>query len=325
MNQKKEFNMKNQVDSTVVPIPVLVDNLEKSQGAIVFVKGTVNQFPEIKDIKVGDLTIDPKFQRLLDKRAITKAKHLDLELFQCVVVFKRPDGTLIVVDGQHKTVMAFKGMNEDFKVPCQVITHDKNMTLKQCQVKEAKTFEKLNFNRKNVSRLAKIRAGLAYGDSEAEEFEAKFVTMGIFKEGIGDVKLGVEIFGTAKAETAFDKFKGTNTKLAVDYLRTDKDGKPLSAVNGSMVFALASIFNLLDALGEGTLKYVGLANFLNKFLKNRPISKWTKNCAGNLDYVVIARRIIEASNDRIADGDYDGSAVGDKVLESNYLGALETR
>ena len=319
MSKKEDSN------SNVVPIPILVNNIEKSQGSIVFSKGIFNAFPEIRDIRVGDLSIDPKFQRLLDKKAIVKAKHLDCELFQCVVVFERPDLSLVVVDGQHKVVMAFKGMDEDFKVPCQVITHDKNMTMKQCQVKEAKTFEKLNFNRKNVSRLAKIRAGLAYGDDEAIEFEAKFVTMGIFKEGIGDVDLGVEIFGTSKAEAAFDKFGGMNTKRAVNYLKTDKNNKPVKGVNGAMLYAMAAIFHLLSVLDNGSSKYLGLNNFLDKCLKNRAIAKWTKNCAGNLDYVVIARRIIEASNDRIANGDYDGSIVGDKVLESNYLGALETR
>mgnify|MGYP001188505152 CR=1 FL=1 len=318
--------MKNQVDSNVISIPTLIKNIEKASGIIPFVTGHVNALPDFCMIEVGKLSIDPKFQRWLSKKVIAKAKHLDLELFQCVVVFERPDGTLVVVDGQHKTVMALKGKNDEtFKVPCQVIKHDKKMTLSQCQAKEARTFAKLNIARKNVSKLEKIRAALAYEDEEAKAYEAMFNTMGIFKEDIGDVKLGVEIFGTAKAEAAFDKFRGKNTKLAVNYLRTDKDGKPLSAVNGSMVFAMSAIYNLLDALGEGTLKYVGLANFLNKFLKNRPISKWTKNCAGNLDYVIIARRIVEASNDRIADKDYDGSPVGDKVLESNYLGALETR
>lgn len=316
---------KENKNSNVLPIPVLLDNLEKSQGAITFVKGPVNDWPVIRDIRIGDLTVDPKWQRLLNKKVIQSAKHLDRELFQCIVVFERPDGSLVVVDGQHKAIMALKGMNENFKVPCQVIVHDKNMTLKQCQAKEAKTFEKLNFNRKNANKLAKIRAGLAYGDSEAKEFEAKFITMGIFKEGIGDVDLGVEIHGPSKAEQAFDKFGGMNCKRAVQYLRTDESGKSLSSIPGSMLYGMAAIFNLLSALDKSSSKHLGLSNFLQQKLKNTSYAKWTKNCSGNLDYVVIARRIVEASNRCIDSNEYDGAVIGEKVLESNYLAALETR
>ena len=322
MNMKKKENE----NSNVVPIPVLLANLEKAQGAIAFLKFQSDpDFPEVRYLKIGDLTVDPKWQRWLNKDVIQKAKHLDPELFQCIVVFERPDGDLVIVDGQHKAVMALKAAGENIEVPCQVIVHDKNMTLKQCQKKEAKTFELLNFNRKNVNKLAKIRAGLAYGDDDAKKFEAKFITMGIFKEGIGDVDLGIEIDAPSKAENAFDRFDGMNCKRAVEYLRTDKKGKPLNSIPGSMVFGMAAIFNLLSALDESSSKHLGLSNYLNRYLKNTSYKKWARNCAGNLDYVIIARRIVDASNLSLANGHYDGSVIGEKVLESNYLGAIESR
>ena len=120
-----------------------------------------------KFIRASILKVSRDYQRYICLTTLRKAKQFDYILCQTLVVALRPDGTYVIIDGQHKAIMAILS-GEELDIPCQVIVHDPNSTLQQCIEEEAKLFGKYNTSRKNTSTLDKVRAGLSYGDDWAK-------------------------------------------------------------------------------------------------------------------------------------------------------------
>jgi hypothetical protein len=311
-------------DDTLVSIKDLTLNLEQS-GKIKFNAGLTGTEGTYCKLPVGTLTSERKYQRFLSKNTIQNAKSINLELLQPLVVWRRPSGANVVVDGQHKGVMSYLGMGIDFEVPCIVYEHPKNRSIGECIEVEAQMFEKLNMSRKNVSGLDKYRAGIAYGDKEALEFESMLVSLGVFVENLGDIDFGVEVRGWVKLRSAYAKYNLKHTKNAVDFLKPiylDKEKWAKDYVDGSMVFALAAIFNLLDNY-LGPQKKDGLKKFLKNYFHKTTANKWTANSAGNTDYIMIARRIVDKYNFMVESDIIEGSVIGPKVLEDAGLPALD--
>jgi len=234
-------------------------------------------------------------------------------LCQTLVVALRPDGTYVIIDGQHKAIMAILS-GEELDIPCQVIVHDPNSTLQQCIEEEAKLFEKYNTSRKNTSTLDKVRAGLSYGDEWAQEFEENWITIGIQSEGIGYDE-GVEVTGWAKANESISKWKILPTKKAVDFLKPVYKKWNTDTIDGSMIGALAAIQTLLDAVGDGK-KGSGLKWYLNNNFSSISKSIWTKNTRGASD-VLIARKIIDDYNGDVAKSNIkcECAAIGEDLLK----------
>ena len=109
-------------------------------------EGPDGPFIPVTYIPLKDLTVDPKYQRLINTNFIRKAEEFKPEFVKPLSVFKRPDGTLVVVDGQHTSVLAATYVQdpEDFKLPCQVQVHPSNYTIDQCEKAEAKYFKEFN-------------------------------------------------------------------------------------------------------------------------------------------------------------------------------------
>ena len=237
-------------------------------------------------------------------------------LCQTLVIALRPDGSYVIIDGQHKAIMAILS-GEELDLPCQVIVHDANASLAQCIKIEAQLFEDLNTSRKNTSTLDKVRAGLSYNDEESVKFQDNFISIGIQAEGIG-YDDGIEVNGWAQATESIGKWKIPNTRKAVDFLRPIYENKwHLNYIDGSMIGGLAAVFNLLDAVGSGD-KNKGLKTYLKTNFSSISRGDWTKNTRGQSD-VLIARKIVTDYNNDVSKNNIEGAKIGDDNLNNNGL------
>ena len=291
--------------------------LAKELGKLKFAKGTIGQKLDIVYVKVSQLKISADYQRYIQTATIKKAKQFNYTLCQVLFVAKRPDDDLVVVDGQHKALMAYLGGGEDAEIPCMIYVHDDSMSLPECVAVEAELFSELNTTRKNTSTLDKVRAGLSFNDDDAVEFEKNFIAIGIKAEGIG-YEDGPEVNGFAKAVESIKKWKIENTRKAVDHLVPIYNHVwNLDYIDGSMIGALAAVFNLINAVGKGE-KANGLRNYIRTNMSTISRSDWTKDSRGNSD-IIIARRIITKYNDAVKQGFVKGAAIGPDVLANNGL------
>jgi len=267
-------------------------------------------------VRASKLLISASYQRYICTTTIKKAKQFNYLLCQTLVIAMRPDGSLVIIDGQHKAIMAFLS-GEDLDLPCQIYKHDISSTLQQCIEFEARLFQDLNTSRKNTSTLDKVRAGLSYGDPESVEFQDNFVSVGIQADGIGYDE-GVEVNGWAKAVESIGKWKVPNTRKAVDFLRPIYENQwHLEYVDGSMIGGLAATFSLIEACGSGD-KAKGLRTYLKDYFSNVSRSKWTDNTRGQSD-VLIARKIVNKYNDLQEQKVIQGAAIGEDLLANNKL------
>lgn len=296
----------------------LISEFEKKFGRIEFDKGTTGDYGDYRMIPNTELKISRKWQRFLIKSTLQRAKRFSRAYCQPLVVYQRPNGDLVVVDGQHKLVMSILGNDKSFDVPCVVFEHPKDRSLRECEAIEARLFEALNTARHSTSKIDKVRAGLAYGDKEAQQFETDFISLGLQIEGIGDPD-GMPVKGVAKAERGFRTFGLLATKRAVSFLRVvytkyyNKD-----YVDGSMVGALAAIYNLLDVLGDGK-KANGLKEYLNTYFHKIALNTWKHNSSGPSENI-IARRIVDKYNDMVKSGVItDGAVIGEDTLSDDAV------
>tara|TARA_X000001036_G_C20569798_1_gene762138 strand:+ start:161 stop:1150 length:990 start_codon:yes stop_codon:yes gene_type:complete len=267
-------------------------------------------------VRASKLLVSSSYQRYICISTIKKAKQFNYLLCQTLVIALRPDGSYVIIDGQHKAIMAILS-GEELDLPCQIFKHDVNSTLAQCIKIEAQLFEDLNTSRKNTSKLDKVRAGLSYGDDKSREFQDNFISIGVQAEGIGYDE-GIEVNGWAKAEESITRWKIPNTRRAVDFLRPIYETKwHLEYVDGSMVGGLAGTFSLVEACGSGD-KAKGLKTYLKDYFSNVSRSKWTENTRGQSD-VLIARKIVNKYNDLCDQGIIEGATIGEDLLTNNKL------
>lgn len=107
-----------------------------------------------------DLIIDRSYQRdALESKILSIASNWNWESCGAISVMKRPSGSYVVVDGQNRTLAAWK-RSDITHLPCMVfgslgIHH------------EATAFVEINTNRKAVSAYTKFKALLVAGDEVA--------------------------------------------------------------------------------------------------------------------------------------------------------------
>lgn len=137
----------------------------------------------IEMIAVSALTIDPVVQRSLDEvRVVRMSKVFDKSAVGTFVVSLRGDGTMVVLDGQHRRAAAILAGMPDLKVPCDV---RRGLTIAE----EAELFRRLNTTRRLTQSVDHAKGVLA-GDPEAlgiEETLQKFgwsIGQGNGREGV---------------------------------------------------------------------------------------------------------------------------------------------
>ena len=120
--------------------------------------------PTLEWIDVTRLSIDPVYQRTVEgvksKRIIAAMqKDWDWSLCQVIVVSRRADGSVYVLDGQHRLTGA-RQRGDIPHLPCVILSgRDRS--------NEAATFVALNTKRQKLSQADIFFGMLASGDAEA--------------------------------------------------------------------------------------------------------------------------------------------------------------
>lgn len=124
--------------------------------------------PSIEWIPLERLSMDTSYQRSTDNQASERliasiAFNFDWRLCAPLVVSRRADGLLAVIDGQHRTLAARKRGDIPF-LPCCLFTYDS-------PEEEARMFVAANRARKPMNRLDDFHAALAAADEDALEIQ----------------------------------------------------------------------------------------------------------------------------------------------------------
>jgi hypothetical protein len=124
--------------------------------------------PSLEQVPVDRLNVDDSYQRATDSpgsRAIIvrMIKQWDWSLCQPLVVARRSDGTLWILDGQHRHAGAVERGDISF-LPCVILsTLDREG--------EARTFVKLNTEQQKLNQAEIFHGMLAAGDPDAKQVQ----------------------------------------------------------------------------------------------------------------------------------------------------------
>jgi ParB-like nuclease domain len=120
--------------------------------------------PSLENCRIADLSIDPEYQRSIENgSSLTLIRKIamfwDWSLFHPLAVARRPDGSLWVVDGQHR-LAAVRLRRDMHDVPCVV-------TPFASRADEAASFVAMNVQRRALSAIDLFKAALVAGDDNA--------------------------------------------------------------------------------------------------------------------------------------------------------------
>ena len=295
---------------------------------------------ELKLIDAELLYSDADFQRLINQGMIRQARMFDQNLVRPLYVFERPNGKYSVADGQHQGIIGilYTQQGGKLKLPCQVRRHPKDYNLEQCLAEEANFFKKLNFRRRNVGKVDKVRADFAIGDDKAKAIEERLIDMGVHIELIGDPE-GVPVYGYDKIMEAQKKYGTSNITRAIQkYQQLQEDPKSPKwndtdkPLNAGLLGGMAAIYFMLNGggdLGFGE-KHYALKYYMDHYLKKvRPIGKKSlMDLTGGVKQdVLIARRIVDKCNALIEtdvitkkNGETLMQTIGEDTMRSAGLG-----
>jgi len=114
---------------------------------------------EVQEVRKEQLGVDPIYQRPIDSAHLKDMGPFDRRYVGVLEVVKRPDGSLLIVDGQHRWVLAMDSATTLY-LPCNV---HKGLSISE----EATLFYKMNGKRKKVGFYDNHRAALVSGNPEA--------------------------------------------------------------------------------------------------------------------------------------------------------------
>lgn len=116
--------------------------------------------PELKQLPVSTLQVDPRIQRPLDRRRVVKiATELNRDALGVITVSRRLNGEHIVIDGQHRTEAVRTAGYGGGNIQCRIFT---GLTLAE----EAEMFRLLN-NTAKPQYLDTFRVRVIEGDPTA--------------------------------------------------------------------------------------------------------------------------------------------------------------
>lgn len=195
--------------------------------------------PSVENRSPTELRLDDSYQRSTDNgasKALIKriATGWDWRMCLPLVVSKRDDGSLWVIDGQHRLAAALLRGDIQF-LPCCVGVYGS-------VADEAAMFVAMNRARKPMNRLDDFHAAIASGDSEAIEI-TKLITDAGFtvsrKTGSQSWRPGEVAFTSAISKV----LRKHGAKICADALRTMQAAWPSEVLNAG-----ASMFTALTKL-----------------------------------------------------------------------------
>ena len=124
-------------------------------------------------VSIDDLLVDTSYQRDIEgkNKILSIARNFSWARFGTLVVMRRDDGDMYVVDGQHR-LEAVRRRGDIKKVPCTV--HESKSV-----AHEAGAFVGCNTNRKMPSAISKYKASVIAGDELHLEVNAWLKSMGM--------------------------------------------------------------------------------------------------------------------------------------------------
>ena len=259
-------------------------------------------FIPVQFIKLEDLKIDSKYQRLINTNFIKNAKEFRPTLVKPLSVFLRPDGDYVVVDGQHTCVLAATYVEDpsEFELPCQVQEHPSEFTLEECLEAEAKYFSDFNSTRTNMSSVALLRADLAQGKKYAVRIDENFKKLEVHVELIGAEDDGENsVKGYRGLKDAFSKYGLTYTGRAIQFYKRQNSQskfKGWKRLDGSMILGLTALFHLLDNVKGIDQKATDLTNYMVEHLCKKSVNEITHKTAGMLQDILIVERVLDWYN-----------------------------
>lgn len=136
----------------------------------------IGKMPSIKWVHTTELSVDQSYQRSIDnegsRRLIASiAANFDWRLCAPLVVSRRPDGSNVIIDGQHRWAAAVR-RGDLLQLPCCLFTYDSPED-------EARMFIVANRARKPMNRLDDFHAALAAADEDAVEIQRLVTEAGL--------------------------------------------------------------------------------------------------------------------------------------------------
>lgn len=230
-------------------------------------------------VKVGDLHLDAPYQRRLDReRAVEIAENFDPDKFTVIIISRRKDGTLWVLDGQHR-VTALRHMGWDDQEVIAEIREDLSYEA------EAALHVELNRNRKRPTALAEYNALLEAKEPMYVAIDKRMRDRGLTithergdgcVQAIGAVVAIYQRGGGEMLERTLD--------LIVQAWGTASDGFASDILKG-LAQALALLPNLDDARLVRALSRYRPAEYVRKGLNAREVTM--SHLANNITVAVV--------------------------------------
>ena len=296
------LNPLNVVRSALQTVIQLANKLVQRGVSGIRKKFSRKSFIPVQFIKLKDLKIDSKYQRLINTNFIKNAEEFRPKLVKPLSVFLRPDGDYVVVDGQHTCVIAATYVEDpsEFELPCQVQEHPSDFTLEECLEAEAKYFKDFNSSRTNMSSVALLRADLAQGKPYAQRIEENFRKLGVHVELIGAEDDGTNsVDGYRGLKTAIGKYNLTYTGRAIEFYKRQNANtlfKGWKKLDGSMILGLTALFHLLDNVKGIDRKADDLTDYMVRHLCKKSVKEITNKTAGILQDILIVERVLDWYN-----------------------------
>ena len=212
--------------------------------------------------EVGQMIPEPKYQRLLSASTLKKQGQLNWTLLLPMVIAIRPDSVpeasrgARIIDGQHKGFKFFASQIDDTPYTCCVINHPEGSTLEECEKREAQIFTALNTQRKKLSKLEEIRAGVVWDEPAALWVQTILLTLNLVVD---------DTFGSQNDDAM--EVKGFyQTWFISDDMKTEKHlptiiggynlwkacyGDFANYVNGTALRSMVLVYQFLQTLRNG--------------------------------------------------------------------------
>lgn len=198
--------------------------------------------PELKQLPVQDLIVDPNVQRALDRsRASRIAEELDMHAIGVITVSRRTNGSYHVVDGQHRVEALRLAGGDNEKVTCRIFD---GLTIEG----EAKLFRLLN-NTTKLQAIDKFRVRVVEGEPTAVDISQILAAHG-WKVNLQST--AGYFSAVAAAERIYLRDRDAFERTIVTVTRAW--GHDAAAVDGRLVEGIGLVYARYgDALGDADL------------------------------------------------------------------------
>ncbi|MFK3780948.1 DUF6551 family protein [Agrobacterium sp. NPDC089420] len=196
--------------------------------------------PSIEWVHVTELTVDSSYQRSIDndgsRRLIASiAANFDWRLCAPLVVSRRPDGSKVIIDGQHRWAAAVR-RGDLPQLPCCLFTYGSPED-------EARMFIVANRARKAMNRMDDFHAALAAGDEDALDIRRLVSEAGltIARSTSSTAWKPGDVTFTSSIATALRRHGDAVVSAALTCMAEAYKGEPLT--HGASIFgALVRVF-----------------------------------------------------------------------------------